>query len=100
MIRELQVGEELYFTKAKGAIVFHIPGHCAGCKRAIATLEQSASENWDIILIDAESDKFKSYVEKYGAKTAPTIITFNKGTADKTFTGLKEFLANKSIFEE
>lgn len=87
-------------NEGKFAIVFHIPGHCAGCKRAIDQLQKRTCEGWDILLVDAESDDNKSLVEEYGAKTAPTVITYIDGKQKDTLVGLKNFLEKADIFGE
>ena len=32
----IEPGEALVIPKGKVALLFHIPGHCAGCKRVIS----------------------------------------------------------------
>lgn len=100
MIRDLKVDEQLVFNKNKAAVVFHIPEHCAGCKRAISILEEYDLDNWDIVLINAEDEAFRKYIEQYEATTAPTVIVFNEGKQVLAMRNLKEFMEKKSIFKE
>ena len=73
----------------KVALLFHIPGHCAGCKRVIESLKNRKCDGWTFILVNAEEPENKELVERYEVRTAPTIV-MNQGR----LTGLKDFLTN------
>lgn len=94
--------EELVIPETgKFAVMFHLPGHCAGCKVALANLEKKKLEDVIVTLVDAEDEKNKSIVESMGASTAPTIILFVNGEEYGRMSGLKEFLMkHKSLLGE
>lgn len=83
----------------KEALLFYIPGHCAGCKRAISILETKELKDWEIYLVDSEDENNRPLIEKYNVSTAPTIVTFNNGEVDQAIVGLRDFLQKKEIFE-
>lgn len=97
-IRELQADEKVIFTEPNGAILFHIPEHCAGCKRAINHLKMKSLTGWDIVLVDAEDTKFNYLVEKHNVAITPTIIVYENGQVTNKLAGLKSYLDNNSIF--
>ncbi len=99
-IRELNADEKIVFTEPNGAVLFHLPEHCAGCKRAINHLKMKKLDNWDIILVDAEDDNFKYLVDKYNIAITPTILVFENNTQTQKFAGLKSYLDNNSVFGE
>lgn len=81
--------------QGKFAILFHLPGHCAGCKVAVKTLEDKMLEDVTVVLVDAGDDKNKYLIDKYQPSMAPTMIVFNDGEiVDKT-SGLREFQAKQ-----
>ena len=66
MIRDLEIGETLNIPEnGKFAVVFHIPGHCAGCKRVVSILQKLNLDNWEIILVDAENEAFANLVQEH-----------------------------------
>lgn len=75
------------------AILFHLPGHCAGCKVAVSNLENKELKDITVELIDAEDEANRPIVEQYEAKTAPTTIVFKDGEVVGRMNGLKEFLS-------
>ena len=93
----IKAGFDLQIEKTKGnaAIVFHIPGHCAGCKRAIELIQDMSLEDWVFYLVDAEEEANRPLIDSYEATIAPTIITFNSGVQSKRVNGLKEFIKQK-----
>lgn len=84
-------------TKGNAVIVFHIPGHCAGCKRAIETLKTMKLDNWTIYLVDAENADNKPLIDEYSAQIAPTLIIFKDGEQVNRTNGLKEFIQMKDV---
>lgn len=86
-------------SEGNNAIVFHIPGHCAGCKRALELINEMAFDgklaDWNFYLIDAENDINKVLIDKYETTIAPTIITFKSGVQMNRTNGLKEFIQQK-----
>lgn len=99
-LRELSNEEKLEFHKEKSALLFHIPGHCAGCKMAIQVLNKLNTENWDIVLVNAEDELLEYLVTKHNISQTPTIVVFNNGKEVETIVGLKEFLAKQKMFGE
>lgn len=97
MIKELTKGENIKGS-GKEALLFHIPGHCAGCKRVISILQTKKLEDWNIYTVNSESDEFTELINKYNVATAPTIVTFEDGIQQETIVGLKAFLGKKEIF--
>lgn len=81
-------------NEGKYAIMFHLPGHCAGCKVAVANLENKDLEDITVELINAEDNNNRPIVEKYEATTAPTVIVFENGEIVGRMNGLKDFLSN------
>lgn len=79
-------------TTGKTALLFHIPGHCAGCKRVKDSLSKRPCDGWKIYLVDAENDNNKPLIEKYQVSTAPTIVLYNDEEMTGTIVGLKDFL--------
>lgn len=92
--------DTINISEGKTALLFHIPGHCAGCKRAISTLSNMNTDNWKIFLLDAEDESNTELVKQYSVSMAPTIVVFENGEQKEKFAGLKSFLENKNIFEE
>lgn len=94
-IRELTVGEAIGIPgEGKLAIMFHLPGHCAGCKVALSNIENKKLENVEVVLVNADEESFKPLIEEYGATTAPTIIVYENGEIIGEMRGLKDFLQN------
>lgn len=86
-------------VEGKYAIMFHLPGRCAGCKVALKTLEAKDLEGITVELIDAGDELNKSILEEYNASTAPTIIYFEDGELKHRMNGLKEFISKqKELF--
>lgn len=97
MLVELNKGDNIK-TDGKVALLFHIPEHCAGCKRVIGILETKKLEDWTIYKVDSESGEFSDLVEQYKVCMAPTIVTFKNGEQKDTIAGLKAFIEKKDIF--
>ena len=98
-IIEHVAGESLDLSEGKHAIMFHLPGHCAGCKMALNSLQSKELKDITVELIDAGDDENHSLVEQYGASTAPTIIVFENGNEIGRMAGVKEYMAkNKEYF--
>ena len=94
-IRELNIGELLEIpNEGKLAIMFHLPGHCAGCKVALSNLENKKLENIEVVLVNADEEEFKPLSAEYNATTAPTIIVYENGEVVGEMRGLKDFLQN------
>lgn len=94
-IRELNIGELLEIpNEGKLAIMFHLPGHCAGCKVALSNLENKKLENIEVVLVNADEEEFKPLIAEYNATTAPTIIVYENGEVVGEMRGLKDFLQN------
>lgn len=74
-------------------ILFHIPSHCAGCKKALSVLENKQFD-WDVYTVDAESEALSGLVDKYKPTTAPTLIIVENGKEVERIVGLKAFLDN------
>lgn len=98
MLVELNKGETPDLSTGKTALLFHIPGHCAGCKRVIKVLETKSLEGWTIYKVDSECGDFADLVEQYKVQMAPTIITFENGEQKDFIAGLKGFIDKKEIF--
>lgn len=98
MLVEYTAGEQLNINEGNAAYLFHIPGHCAGCKRAISILQGMNTDDWTIYLINAEDKSNAELIEKYHVTTAPTIIIFKDGEEVEKLIGLKAFLDNKEKF--
>lgn len=94
----LEPNEPFVLPKGKVALLFHIPGHCAGCKRVISMLENKKLDNWTIFKIDSEAEEFAHLIKKYNVCMAPTIITFENGEQKETIAGLKAFIEKKGMF--
>lgn len=77
--------------KGKFAVMFHLPGHCAGCKVALKILEGKKLENVTVLLIDAGDDANSSIVKAFEATTAPTVIVYENGNVIGRMAGLREF---------
>lgn len=102
MIEELALlepGEPFVIPKGKVALVFHIPGHCAGCKRAISILKTKNLDDWSVFLINAEDESNAGLIKGYNVSTAPTIIVYENGNEINKLVGLKAFLDSQSIFD-
>lgn len=84
----------------KVALVFYIPEHCAGCKRAIKILQDKPLTNWKVFLVDSEAEANRSLINQYNVSMAPTIITFENGVQKDFLAGLKAFIEKKDIFDE
>ena len=94
-IRELNIGELLEIpNEGKLAIMFHLPGHCAGCKVALSNLENKKLENIEVVLVNADEEEFKPLIAEYNVTTAPTIIVYENGAVVGEMRGLKDFLQN------
>lgn len=94
-IRELQVGEEISIPKeGKLAIMFHLPGHCAGCKVALSNLQNKELKDVTVVLVNADEETFRPLITEYNATTAPTIIVYENGEIIGEMRGLKDFLQN------
>ena len=94
-IRELNIGELLEIpNEGKLAIMFHLPGHCAGCKVALSNLENKKLENIEVVLVNADEEEFKPLIAEYNVTTAPTIIVYENGEVVGEMRGLKDFLQN------
>ena len=92
MIIEQDVTKELEIpSEGKFAIMFHLPGHCAGCKFALSVLQKKKLEDVTVMLIDAGLDENHDLIEKYNASTAPTIVVFNNGEEVGRMAGVREF---------
>ena len=84
--------------EGKFAVMFHLPGHCAGCKVALSNLQNKKLENVTVILVDAGDELNRDLINLYQASTAPTIIVHENGTIIGRMNGLKEFLSkNKEL---
>lgn len=79
----------------KFAIVFHLPGHCAGCKVAVKTLGDKELKDVTVVLVDAGDDNNKYLIDKYKPSMAPTMIVFNDGEIIGRTAGLREFQAKQ-----
>ena len=97
MIKELTKGKNIK-GNGKEALLFHIPGHCAGCKRVISILQTKKLEDWNIYTVNSESGEFTELINKYNVVTAPTVVTFKDGVQQEVIVGLKAFLGKKEIF--
>ena len=99
-IIEHDAGSELNIPKeGKYAIMFHLPGHCAGCKVALKTLEDKELKDITVELIDAGDENNRPLINEYSAQTAPTIIYFENGELTCRMDGLKAFISKqKEIF--
>lgn len=97
MLVDLNKGENIK-SKGKEALLFHIPGHCAGCKRVISILQTKKLDDWTIYKVDSESGEFSDLVTQYKVSMAPTIITFEDGVQKDFIAGLKAFIEKKEIF--
>lgn len=85
-------------SEGKHVIMFHLPGHCAGCKVALNTLENKELADVAVELIDAGNDSNRALSEAYGVTSAPTLIVFSDGSEIGRMCGLKEFIAkNKEL---
>lgn len=82
-------------TNGKFAIVFHLPGHCAGCKVAVETLKKKKLENTTVVLVDAGDEANRYLINLFQATTAPTVIVFNNGEGVGRMAGLREFQAKQ-----
>ena len=100
MLVELNEIEELNIDEGKVGIIFYIPGHCAGCKRAIGILETKKLDDWTVYKVNSESDKFSRLIKQYEVSTAPTIVIFENGKQKDKIVGLKSFIEKKDIFGE
>lgn len=98
MLVELNKGETPNLDNGKTALLFHIPGHCAGCKRVIKILETKSLTDWTIYKVDSECGDFTDLISQYQVQTAPTIITFENGEQKDVIAGLKDFIEKKEIF--
>lgn len=87
-----------FLGEGNHALLFHIPGHCAGCKRVIGILETKELKDWTIYKVDAECDDNKDLISEYSVTTAPTIVTFKDGVQQEVIAGLKAFIERKEIF--
>ena len=98
-IIEHNSGAELSIpVTGKYVVMFHLPGHCAGCKVALNNLENKELKDVTVELVDAGDDNNRSLGEAYTVSTAPTLIVFNDGNEIGRMCGLKEFLAkNKEL---
>ena len=96
----IEPGEALVIPKGKVALLFHIPGHCAGCRRAIGILETKKLEDWTIIKIDSEDENMSGLIKKYNVSMAPTLVIFENGEQKETIAGLKAFIEKKDMFGE
>lgn len=100
MIREFKEGDIDVTLKdnGKSALLFFIPDHCAGCKRAINILNGINTDGWDIALVNTENFAFRDLISDNDVTTAPTLI-YNNGTVREKIYGLKRFLDTyKKIF--
>jgi glutaredoxin len=96
MIIEHESGKELSIPlEGKYAIMFHLPGHCAGCKVALKVLEGKKLENTTVELIDAGDEANRPLIDLFQATTAPTVIVFENGQAIGRMAGLREFNAKQ-----
>ena len=85
--------------EGKYAVMFHLPGHCAGCKVALKTLEDKELKDITVELIDAGNEDNRPLINEYGVQTAPTIIYFEDGKVICRMDGLKAFISKqKEIF--
>lgn len=80
-------------STGKFAIMFHLPGHCAGCKMAHKILEAKNLDNITVELIDAGNESNRFLIDKYEAKMAPTVVVFENGEQIAKTAGLKDFKA-------
>jgi thiol-disulfide isomerase/thioredoxin len=94
----LEQNEPFVLPKGKVALLFYIPGYCAGCKRVISILETKKLEDWTILKVDSEDENMSWLIKKYNVCMAPTIITFENGEQKDTIAGLKAFIEKKDIF--
>lgn len=85
-------------TKGKFVIVFHLPGHCAGCKVAVETLKKKKLENTTVILVDAGDEANRYLIDLFQATTAPTVIVLNDGECIGKMAGLREFQTKQQEF--
>ena len=96
MIIEHDSSKELEIpTEGKYAVMFHLPGHCAGCKVALKTLESKKLENVTVILVDAGDEANRPLIDLYQATTAPTIVVHENGEIVGRMAGLREFQAKQ-----
>ena len=70
MLEELKVEDidkytDLMTHEGNIGLFFHLPGHCAGCKRALGILEKKDLSNWKILLVNADIDDFKTLVHQF-----------------------------------
>lgn len=86
--------------EGKTALLFYIPEHCMGCKRAIKILQDKPLTNWTIFLVDSEAEANKPLINQYNVSMAPTIITFENGEQKDFIAGLKAFIDKKDIFDD
>lgn len=91
---ELSAPELNIPTSGKCCILFHLPGHCAGCKRVIESLKKRPCEGWTIILVNAENEELRPLVDEYSVAMAPTLIIYKDGKMINRMSGLKGFLAS------
>lgn len=92
MIIEHDSSKELQIpVEGKFAVMFHLPGHCAGCKVALKILQSKKLENTTVVLIDAGDEANRSLINLYQAQTAPTIVVHENGEIIGRMAGLREF---------
>ena len=87
---EEYIGQKIK-TEGNVIIMFHLPGHCAGCSFVLKALKGKDFPDWTIYLVDAEKDENRPLIDKYEAITAPTLIVIKNGEVVDKIAGLKEF---------
>lgn len=105
MIEELKIEDIEKATNLKElgngnvGLFFHLPGHCAGCTRALKAIEKIDHSNWNILLVNADEDAYRPLINHFSVSTAPTFV-YTTTNSDSVFAkaGLKQVLDCKELF--
>ena len=89
---------DLKLDNGNVALLFYIPGHCAGCKKVISVLEDNDTSEWIIYKVNSESEEFSDLIKKYDIKTAPTLVVFKDEVQVDKIVGLKDFITKRKTF--
>lgn len=99
-VEDIDIYTDLMTHEGNIGLFFHLPGHCAGCKRALGILEKKDLSNWKILLVNADIDDFKTLVHQFDVTTAPSLV-YKQADAKSTMkvSGLRNFLEIQNIFD-